>query len=456
MKVFNITRIKKILCVILVTSNLSAIELSNTKTEDSVNDNLEFSFKYRGRIDSYNGINKKAYGNDQSLIGDPDDNIYLQQIVSGFKYIPYPDYEFKIHMYDSRGYNSSLKPNDFIINQGTPDEYMMSYYDDHLELFEAYAKKRGVLIKELTFTLGRQQLGYGDKRIFGPGNWGNTIGWLWDAAHLSYKNDNDFFDIWYGQVRVKETDDFSILKKHRFQGVGLYSHFEYKYTNIEPFFAWRNNLHHIVKDEENIYYYGLRSFKKTPGLIYDATFAKEHGKKGSIDIRAYGYVLKAGYMFDNNYKTKISFGRVYASGDKDSNDNTSQTFSTPFGATDGEHYGRLDAMAWSNMKDLQASISLYPLKDFSTEFIYHHFNLANANDSWTYYKYKNIGLNSYTHIGDEYDFVLKYKVDKSLDILAIGSYLKAGDFIIKNNIANNNASKMFFQFTYKFNTNMSK
>jgi len=428
----------------LIASSLNAVE------------SIEFDFEYRGRLDSYQGINKKAYGDDESLIGDANDNIYVQQIIAGVKYRPNSDYEFKLYMYDSRGFNSSLEPEDFLVNSSTADEYMMSYYDDHFELFEAYIRKNAFLTNALTLTFGRQQLGYGDKRIFGPGNWGNTIGWLWDGAHLSYKQEKNFFDIWYGQVRVKESDDFSIFEKHRFQGVGVYSHFESKYANIEPFFAWRNNLHHIVKDEENVYYYGFRTFKKTPGIIYDATLVGESGKKGDLDIKAYAYALKAGYMFDSERQIRFMLGSVYASGDKDSTDNTSQTFSTPFGATDGEHYGRIDAMAWSNMKDYQLCLSLYPFKKFYTEFVYHNFSLASANDSWTYYKYNNTGLNNYTHIGDEYDLVLKYKVDRSLDFLVIASYLKAGDFIVKNDIATNDASKIFLQFTYKFNTNMSK
>jgi len=39
----------------------------------------------------------------------------------------------------------------------------------------------------LSFKAGRQRIFYGDKRIFGPEQWGNTGRWIWDAIKFSYK-----------------------------------------------------------------------------------------------------------------------------------------------------------------------------------------------------------------------------------------------------------------------------
>ena len=69
-------------------------------------------------------------------------------------------------MYAARSWGYSLDANDFVKYPGTPDEY--------LELFETYIRRHNLLNENLTFTLGRQQLGYGDRRFFGPGKWGNT------------------------------------------------------------------------------------------------------------------------------------------------------------------------------------------------------------------------------------------------------------------------------------------
>lgn len=432
-----------------------AIAIPASAAEDVKNETLFFSGSYRGRFDIYDGVNKLAYGDESidakgNVVGDSSDTVYLQQIIAGFTYMPAIDWTIKAYMYDSRSWGSSLDADDFTKNGSTSDEYRMSYYDDHLELFETYVRKRNFLYKNLTFTLGRQQLGYGDRRIFGPGKWGNTMGWLWDAGHLSYKKKKDFVDLWYGQTRIKDPNDFSVVHKHLFQGVGLYSHIETSSVKIEPFAAWRNNLYHDEKPELNYYYGGARVYDLSPGFIYDSTLVQQLGNFGGDDVDAYAYVLKGGYQFSCKYKPSFTIGYIYASGDKDPADDKMQTFSSPFGANDGLNYGRMDVMIWSNMSDLQAKAGLKPVEKMDIQFEYHHFNLAEENDKWYTYGYANKKGNSYTHIGDEYDVIVKYKATEDLDLLAIGAYFDAGEFITKNDIAQNNSSKVFLQFLYKF------
>jgi hypothetical protein len=102
------------------------------------------------------------------------------------------------------------------------------------------------------------------------------------------------------------------------------------------------------------------------------------------------------------------------------------------------------------MQDIQGSISFNPMKKLYIETAYHHFSLAEANDKWYLFGYQNKPGNSYTHIGDEVDLIVKYKWSSSVDLLGIYGYLNAGDFITKNDIAQNNASKTFLQFMYKW------
>lgn len=441
-----------VLTNILCAEPLTPVPYSEEKAE-----NLIFDGYYRGRFDMYNGVNKLAYGDASvnskgSVKGISDDTLYLHQIVAGFTYTPSSDWKIKAYMYDARSWSSSLTPDDFTKNTGTSDEYGASYYDEHFELHETYLKKYNFLTKELTFTLGRLQLKYGDSRIIAPGVWGNTIGFLWDTAHFSYKREKNFVDFWYGQTRTKDADKFSLIRKHLYQGAVIYSHYEKSNIKFEPFALWKNTLFHDTVANENSFYYGVRSYDETPGFIYDATFAKEAGSYGDLDIDAYGYALKAGYQFDNEYKPKFTIGSLYASGDKNPNDSKKETFATPFGAVTGPHYGRMDIMVWSNMKDSQAAFSLKPTKELFLEAAYHHYKLAEARDKWYSFNYANLPANSYTEIGDEYDVTLKYKAAKNLDITAIWTYLNAGDFITKNDIAQNDATKMFFQFLYRFSS----
>lgn len=419
------------------------------------NDKLHFDFQYRGRFDIYDGVNKKAYGDAAvdakgNVRGESDDTIYLQRIIAGLTYKPNDDWTLKASIYDAREWGSSLDANDFVKNSGTADEYTMSFYDEHLELFENYIRRHNLFHENLTLTLGRQQIGYGDGRIFDLGNWVNAVGQLWDAAHLSYKEDKNFVDVWYGVTRTRDPNSLSILDKHRFQGAGLYGHYEASKIKVEPFLAWRNNLHHDVTPEDNLYYAGVRVYESDPGFVYDATLVKEMGDAGELDVDAYACALTAGYHFDNRYKVKVKIGFLYGSGDENPNDSKMQTFATPYGANDGKHYGRMDIIFWSNLEDRLASFSFMPSKEIFIETAYHHFNLAEANDKWYTFGYENKPGNSYTHIGDEIDLIVKYKLTSSVDLLGIFSYLYAGDFITENDIAQNNASKTFLQFMYQW------
>lgn len=449
------SNISKILFLTLSFSSASSAETNIPVIEEK--ENLIFDGYYRGRLDIYNGVNKLTYGDAAidskgKIKGKSDDTIYLHQIVAGFTYRPAPNWEIKAYMYDARSWLSSLQPDDFIKNTGTADEYLASYYDEHLDLHETYVQKSNFLIDNLTFTLGRQQLQYGDSRIFAPGVWGNTIGYLWDAAHFSYKQEKNFLDAWYGQTRTIDPYEFSLTNKHLYQGIGVYSHYEKSVFKIEPFFAYKDLLYDETAAGELSYHYGARAYDDSIGFIYDTTYTKTIGTFGESTIDAYAYAAKIGYQFDTPYKTQFTVGKLYASGDDNSADKIKQTYTAPFGSMTGPNYGRMDIMIWSNMKDYQTMLSFNLTKELFIKAAIHRFELAEASDKWYTFGYANKPGNTYTHIGDEYDLTMKYKASQNLDLTVIASYLNAGDFITKNNIAQNDATKFFLQFKYKFST----
>lgn len=440
---------KRCLWLCLLSSGVCADEENLSK--------ITFDGQYRGRLDMYNGVNKAAYG-DQSIDvkgkvrGKSNDRLYLQQLIAGFTYVPSDNWEYKLYMYDSRAWGSSLKGEDFTINAGTADAYKMDYYNDHLELFTAYVRYKNLLDSGVSLTVGRQKLGYGDRRVFGPGEWKNTMGWLWDAVHFSYKHEKNFIDGWYGQTRIISPDDFSLIEKHRYQGVGIYGHYEGDLLNIEPFAAWKNPLYHTTLPYEDFYYGGGRVYKEGSGWIVDMTGVQEIGHSGDKHVDAYGYVLKAGYQWDTRYTPKVMAGITYASGDKNPYDAQITTFTSPYGMNDGPYYGRADIVIWSNIRDVEASFSTMIVPDLRVELGCHRFNLADPNDKWYEFGYTNKPGNSYTHLGDEIDLIANYRINESFSWLGIVSYFQSGDFIRKNNIAQNNASKIFLQFEYRFAT----
>jgi len=423
---------------------------------------LSFDGQVRERFETLDGLNKKAYGNHSidatgKTKGDSDDRLLLQRIIAGFTYKQNEHISYHLHMYDARVWGWSLDHNDFVKNRNTADEYVMDPNEEYFELHDANIEINDFFINRLSAKLGRQTIWYGDKRIFGPGGWGNSIGWLWDAGRFSYKKQGNFIDAWYGQTKTKDPYSFSMFHRHAYQGVGLYSH--YRITRdgaIEPFFAWKNNLFHHVTLEENLYYYGARLYEEDfHGLNCDFTYVGENGDIGDNTVAAYGYVAKVGYRFKNiPMRPNIVLGRVFASGDSNPGDSTIRTFTRPFGSTAGEHYGRMDIMFWSNLVDNQVNLYLDPVEKVHVKLAYHNFFLDEPEDTWSYYKYKNLPGNSYTHLGEEFDFQLKYDYSRSLAFQFIYAYFDAGDFVT-HNVEDNDTHRLFLQCTYRFHFPLS-
>ncbi len=170
---------------------------------------LFFDGQVRERFEALSGLNKKAYGNRSmnakgKIVGKANDKLLLQRVIAGFTYQQSKSFVYHLHLYDARVWGWSLDEDDFVKNKGTRDEYVMDPDEEYLELYDANVKFSPPFLKGISIQLGRQKIWYGDKRIFGPGGWGNSIGWLWDAARVSFKTNSDFVDAWYGQTKTKD------------------------------------------------------------------------------------------------------------------------------------------------------------------------------------------------------------------------------------------------------------
>ena len=421
-------------------------------------DLLDFEGKFRLRMERYGNINYKAYGAESinaqgKVVGASHDTLLLQQLIIGWRYMPHKQWESELFFYDARSWGSSLDDDFFMVKTNPNDPYMMHYYEDHHELHRAFVRYKGW--QDVSITLGRQQLGYGDRRIFGPGMWGNTIGWLWDALHLSYKREQNFWDLWYGQTRIKVPDDFSLLVRHRYEGVGGYGHYTFSWGTVEPFFAWRHPLYDALQLREDRFWAGVRIVEKKEyiagaleGFFYDITAVKAQGTVQGTTHDAYAHAIQLGYMQPK--KWEVAVRHTYATGDKDPKDNTHQTFDTPFGLIDGMHYGRMDIVTWKNIDAWDVSVTLFPVAKLRLNYALHNLHVAEATDKWYNFGYVNSTGNAYTHIGLEHDMTLGYQATPSWQFLAILGYLDAGDFITGNAISQEDATKLFLQAMLTF------
>ncbi len=271
---------------------------------------IKFDLSARYRFELWNGMNSKNYGDDSpTAIGKLNDKILYQRVITGLTFTPSDKLTIAFHMQDSRAFGWSLRnsfyPDLFKIRKaGTQTPYYtMNPNEEFCEIYDAYAEYNQIL-KYLSVKLGRQKIFYGDTRIFGPGEWGNTGRWTWDALKVSYKRGENFIDAFAGGTKIHDPVKISIpFTRTEFWGGGMYAHINIpEVMNIEPFYALKTegSADYINTLEFSRNWTGIRIFNNDfHHFVLDLTAVKESGSENGKTIDAFGMVGKAGYQFDN-------------------------------------------------------------------------------------------------------------------------------------------------------------
>jgi len=430
--------------------------LSIPKSE--ANDKLKFGATIRFRYEFQNNFNQKYYG-DNPKRGSSDDGFLLGRFRAGFDYRPSKKIHLALWMQDSEVWDIALPCKVFYKKKFDMEH---NPNKDRWELWDAYLEIKDIFDIPLTVKGGRQRIFYGDNRIFGPGQWGNTGRWIWDAAKLSYKFTRGFVDAYYGRTLLHEPGKLSLDHRHGFESAGFYSHFELpeSFFNIvlEPFFMTKDDDHNRYKGEDirmgdlNSYYVGLRTCRKDiKGFYYDLTCIIQRGNFAHDDIEAYGYHLLLAYKFKKiGIKPRISVEYSFGSGDSDPNDGDHETFDGAFGARD-KMYGRMNLFHWKNLKDAQVNFELNPRKWIYVKAEIHKFWLAEKKDAWYLnpQEYRDKTGRSGSEVGMEFDVVVRCDLPRGHQIqLGFGHFWP--DEFAKKTASSKQANWVFFQWMYTF------
>lgn len=184
-------------------------------------------------------------------------------------------------------------------------------FHDENELRQAYFEWQKIAGSPAGFKAGRQTITYGDRRVFGPGEWGNVGRYWWDAAKLYCHTDPVQVDLLYGRQIV--SDDSGFNDEHfPFEMAAAYAQFR-QFTNrtftIKPdvFYVGRYDTHGDLKGESGV----GDEFRHTLGFRFDGrirtawdyygTVAGQFGTYGEDDIATFGAVAGAGYTFPGTW-----------------------------------------------------------------------------------------------------------------------------------------------------------
>ena len=417
-----------------------------------------FGVQSRFRYEFQNNFNQLYYGTYPAK-GTSDDGFLLGRFRAGFDYRPLKKIHFSMWMQDSEAWGLALSNNAFYNKkfgmEHNPDK-------DRWELWKSYVEVEKIFDIPLCIKLGRQKIFYGNNRVFGPGEWGNTGRWIWDAAKLSYKFKLGFIDTYYGRTMLHDPDEFSLNHRHGFESAGFYSHFgiplfSFKMA-VEPFFMTKSDGHNLYKGENGsmgdvkAYYMGFRTYgKDINGFDYDLTYIAQRGDYADDDINAYGYHILFAYNFKQVMaKPRISVEYSYGSGDSNPNDNDHETFDGAFGARD-KMYGRMNLMHWKNLRDAQLNLEIKPKKWLYIKTEFHKFRLAEKKDAWYLNPkaYCDKTGSSSDELGKEFDIVGRINLPKGNQIQLGFGHFWPGEFARKK--ASHKASNwVFLQWQYKF------
>jgi len=261
--------------------------------------------------------------------------------------------------------------------------------EDSLDIRQAYLEAFFHPSHFLGLRIGRQQIGYGDVRVFGPGTWGNTGRYVWDAAMLKLRLRYLQLDLWAGRFVINLPQDWPNRWSDGPTAVVGYAKIRRLPLRLDLFYAlkldWRGqtvgesgtgNLqsHSVGFQLEGTLLEGL--------FDYGATFVTQLGRWGADRLLAFGANGKLGFVMPAPWRPRLGVQLTWGSGDRDATDGVHGTFDGVFGGADLSLYGQMNLFFWANLRDYEIDFAVWPAKGLKALVEYHFFTLDEANDAW--------------------------------------------------------------------------
>lgn len=439
--------------LIFVIINFSPVFAVDYDTEIALN------LSIRERFEFWDGMNARNFGDYEGL-GGLNDRILLQRIIFGFRYQIHNDVIINLHLQDSRAFGWSLSNNKHpeafrVPSYNDTEYYLMNPNEEFLEIYDANIHFNN-LIDNLNVCIGRQKISTADGRIFGPGDWGNTGRWTWDAVKLSYKFNKHNSELWFGGTKTHNPTKISIpFTETEYWGVGSYFSIELRDSLFfQPFYAFKKNgsADFIKHQNLNRHWIGARVVDSNfHNFDYEMLFVRQFGCEMTKPISAYGFFARIGFKFSFLLtQPLISLRYTYASG-SNQEDKYIRKFDPVFGAND-KYYGRMNLLSWSNIDDREIVLELFPIDKLWIELKYNCFRIPVIEGVKILSTLKvPDGKN---HLGDEIDLFINYKCNKSFQFtFATGMFFPGDAVLIRNDSKPKNAFWLTLQLLYDLNYN---
>jgi len=316
----------------------------------------------------------------------------------------------------------------FLTRFGDEDFPTSSPIEDTLDIRQLYVEWLRIGGSSVGFRVGRQQISYGDQRVFGPGNWGNTGRFAWDAAMLKIDTQRFWTDLWVGKPLVYKADVWPNRAVDDFLTFVGYTHVKRLPFRLDLFYVLKHDGSGKIEGESG----SGNLLTHTVGFQADgtardtvdagATFATQLGRHGRDTVHAFGASAKLGATAPVAWKPRLGVQYTWGSGDSNPSDGVHGTFDGVYGGRDIFFYGYLNLFFWANLRDAEIDFSVQPRRGLTLYVEHHRFNLDRASDAWY-----TTGLRAFrcdpsgssgTTLGDEIDVRIVSTLLNHLELMA--------------------------------------
>lgn len=335
---------------------------------------------------------------------------------------------FYLEFHDCHSFGNDLPPRPIDRN---PADFLNLFAD--IKVLERFGLPGYVRI-------GRQELLYGSQRLISTLDWATTrrtfqgvkafwkrekwdLDLFWvkpvppDANRLDWWDlDENFYGLW-ATYRPKPgtTRDFYVLNLHQNRPVAVGA------GGVQGGFYYTTFGSRFAGDRDGRWLYDVEAMAQT-------------GIRANAGVAAFATTVGLGYRAKSLQMTPTAWIYYdYASGTSDPSVNgTSRTFNQlfPFG-----HYylGDIDFVGRQNIHNISPQLYFFPAPFVTCQFQYHHFALASARDAL--YNAAGVPIRqdptgaSGRDVGDEFDFLANFHINRHNDLLFGFSYFIPGTFL---------------------------
>ncbi|MBV9264818.1 MAG: alginate export family protein, partial [Acidobacteriaceae bacterium] len=252
-------------------------------------------------------------------------------------------------------------------------------------LRQGYVQLGGRESNEPFIRFGRQEITYGNNRIIGDADWGNSAR-EFDAVRARYYHWGTNFEFVAGSVVLQDPNRFD---RHK-PGEHLYGTYEtldklVPKAVIEPYLFGKTALNVIPEigphGNSTEYVSGLRFAGKLPAHVdYSLETVHEGGNYAGDRIAALGEVYTLGWtVMQSHWAPRISADYSYASGDSNPKDGVHGTFDQMYGNAQ-PFFSLTGLIGWKNIRDTREGVDFAPAKHVKIFVDYRDFNLATVKD----------------------------------------------------------------------------